>query len=379
MKQYLLAFLVLWQSSCSTAQSPPAAEKHRQTQPQGQAQTLDASRGGMAERLARENSSGGGALPERRAPQPGAASPSVPAPAPPPAPVAAPAAAAAPGADPASKAGPSQETGSIDELRKARERLSGEATETPLRVESFTEDEERSVGEATARSLLSRYRALPPDAPASIYVRKVGTVLVENSSRPELPYRFIVLEAKEVNAFAAPYGYVFITTGALRFARNEAELAFLLAHEIAHVEKKHGLAAIVRAQLDLSKRSARQRLDAMSPPPSAEEKEQREALEKRMDELSDLVLKGYGLPNEREADKVGLLIVTKAGYDARASTAFLARIAEVKAPVDDKPEIFRSHPLAGERFVAVNAFVSSFPPGGAVLADRYREAVKTLK
>jgi predicted Zn-dependent protease len=308
---------------------------------------------------------------------------------------AAPAAAPATGArtesgagDAAAKAGPQEgapkTTSSVqqeieEEMEKARQRLGSEAENRQLGVDDFTEDQERIVGEATARSILSRFKKLSPDSAVSIYVRKVGAVLVESSSRPGIPYRFVVLETDEVNAFAAPYGFVFITTGALRFLKNEAELALILAHEVAHVELKHGLEAILRAQLDIQKRAARDRLDKLAKPLPEEQKKAQDELQSEMDRLSDIVLKAQGLPQEKEADRTGLLLVSRAGYDPAAAMAFFARCPQATSQVDDKPPILRSHPMVSERIEAANAIVARLPRGGAVLAERFLQSTRPIR
>jgi len=274
---------------------------------------------------------------------------------------------------------PEEKSSIEEEIEKARRRLGAEAENRLLDVEDFTEDEERIVGEATARSILTRFKKAPQDSRASVYVRKVGAVLVESSSRPGIPYRFAVLETDDVNAFAAPYGFVFITTGALRFLRNEAELALILAHEVAHVERKHGLEAILRAQLDLQKRAARDRMDKLAKPLPEEEKKARDELRSEMDRLSDLVLKAQGLPQEKEADRTGLELVSRAGYDPAAAMAFYARCPQAAAQVEEKPLIFRSHPMVSERIESATEIVARLPRGGAVLAARFLEATRPIR
>src|SRR6185369_3003748 len=71
------------------------------------------------------------------------------------------------------------------------------------------------------------------------YVALVGTVLAKKSTRPKLPWQFIVLDTDGVNAFAAPGGYIHITRGALALMKSEAELAGVLGHEISHITRKH--------------------------------------------------------------------------------------------------------------------------------------------
>ena len=86
------------------------------------------------------------------------------------------------------------------------------------------------------------------DAAVHKYVALVGTVLTEQTTRPKLPWTFIVLDTDGVNAFAAPGGFVHITRGALGLIKTEAELAGVLAHEIAHVAQKHTVNAIQKSK-----------------------------------------------------------------------------------------------------------------------------------
>lgn len=110
----------------------------------------------------------------------------------------------------------------------------------------FTLQEEKEIGFQSAVSLLKRYGHYK-NKPVNDYVKIIGEKLVHTSStRPGLKYRFIILDTEEVNAFAAPGGYVFITKGALKSLDNEAELAAVLGHEIAHIEAGDGLETIAR-------------------------------------------------------------------------------------------------------------------------------------
>jgi predicted Zn-dependent protease len=187
----------------------------------------------------------------------------------------------------------------------------------------------------------------------------------------------VVVDTRVPNAVSAPYGYVLITTGALDMVQSEAELAFILAHEIVHVEGKHGLAHLVRAYFDVAKRAARERLDSMSRPLPAKAQARRDELERRMDELSDLALKGYGFSDELEADRGALELLSRAGYDPSAGISVLERLAEAHAGrSDDAPQIFRSHPSPGERIDAARRVVARLPKGGVRAEARFEAAVR---
>lgn len=107
----------------------------------------------------------------------------------------------------------------------------------------FTQEEEIQLGAGITAAVLG---GAPPvqDANVQRYVNRVGKWVALHSERPDLPWTFAVIEADTVNAFAMPGGYIVISAGLLARLHSEAELAGALAHEIAHVVKKHQLAAI---------------------------------------------------------------------------------------------------------------------------------------
>lgn len=108
----------------------------------------------------------------------------------------------------------------------------------------FTLQEEKEIGFQSAIILTKRY-GYYDNAKVNNYVNTVGKAIAEKvSKRPDINYSFYVLDTPEINAFAVPGGFIFITKGALKILSNEAELAGILAHEIAHVELGHGLEAI---------------------------------------------------------------------------------------------------------------------------------------
>jgi len=108
----------------------------------------------------------------------------------------------------------------------------------------FTLEEEREIGFQSAISLIKKYGHYK-NKPVNDYVNFIGNNIVSKvSKRPDINYKFIVLDTDEINAFAAPGGFVFITKGAVKVIYNEAELASVIGHEIAHVEEGHGLEAI---------------------------------------------------------------------------------------------------------------------------------------
>src|SRR5438046_2811075 len=98
----------------------------------------------------------------------------------------------------------------------------------------FTDTEERQLGENVSERLRARFGVVQ-DRELTKYVTLVGTVVAQQSSRPALDWKFIVLDTDGVNAYAAPGGFVHITRGLLGLLKNEAELAGVLGHEVTHV------------------------------------------------------------------------------------------------------------------------------------------------
>jgi len=108
----------------------------------------------------------------------------------------------------------------------------------------FTIEEEKEIGFQSAIFLIKKYGQYK-NKDVNKYITGIGEDIVRKvSKRPELKYRFIVLDSDDVNAFATPGGFIFITKGSLKILYNEAELAAILSHEISHVENGNGIEAI---------------------------------------------------------------------------------------------------------------------------------------
>ncbi|MFA6464435.1 MAG: M48 family metalloprotease, partial [Desulfurivibrionaceae bacterium] len=114
----------------------------------------------------------------------------------------------------------------------------------------ITPEQEYYVGRAVGATLLGKYR--PRTDPQTVqYLNLVGQSLASGSDKPETygGYHFVLLEDDGINAFAAPGGLIFVSRGMLRCCQDEDTLAAVLAHEIAHVQLKHGLQAIKTSRL----------------------------------------------------------------------------------------------------------------------------------
>ncbi len=174
-------------------------------------------------------------------------------------------------------------------------------------------------GRELAARILGNY-SLVADEKINRYVNLVGKSLALYGGRPELRYYFGVLNSDEINAFAASGGYIFITKGALKQMDSEAELAAVLAHEIAHVVKKHIVKAL---NIKGDEGSAVGGIASLIGGTTASF---RVALDKALNDAADILLnKGYKIEDEIEADSVGVLLASVAGFNPSALKDFLNR------------------------------------------------------
>jgi predicted Zn-dependent protease len=205
------------------------------------------------------------------------------------------------------------------------------------------ESEEIAIGRDVAARLLGA-APLASDARLQQYVNHVGRWLALQSERPDLPWRFGVLEAPQVNAFAVPGGTIFITRGLLAKMTSEAELAGVLSHEIVHVVRKHHLKAIQKgAMASLSADAAGAALNNVNP----------EARGKLIAFGTEMYSRGLDKSDELEADRLGVVIAARGGYDAYGLPAVLQALQAMNASDSALALMFKTHPAPGERLDAL--------------------------
>lgn len=157
------------------------------------------------------------------------------------------------------------------------------------------------------------------------YVNLVGRSVAMNADRPELLFRFAVLDTDEINAYAAPGGYVFVTRGAINHMQDESELAGTLAHEIAHVTRRHIVKELNIQAGDASAASGFARLVGGTSEAA------RTAFARAVDKALDMLFKdGYKREDEVEADKTGVSFAAFAGYEPAGLPRYLERIGPAK-------------------------------------------------
>ena len=258
----------------------------------------------------------------------------------------------------------------------------------------LTPENEYYVGRAVATNILARSNYKYRDADAiksgtlaglTAYVNAVGSVVamasldIHHSTDREAPlagWHFVVLDDPTINAFAAPGGFVFVTTGALSMAESEDEVAAILAHEVAHVRRGHALgsikksrwAGVAKEMLDSSVTLDQQALGNLT-----------QVFDGAMKDMTDaLIVKGYSRDTEFEADSVGLEILTHAGYDGRAFVRYLKKLQAHQNT--GSGGFYATHPKASDRIGKLEAKVAKTPQVKIpeIRIKRFSEAIATL-
>jgi len=203
----------------------------------------------------------------------------------------------------------------------------------------INETEEIAIGRDVAARLLGA-APLMNDMRVQRYVNHVGRWLASQSERPDLPWRFGVMEAPQLNAFAVPGGTIFITRGLLEKMHSEAELAGVLSHEIVHVVRKHHLKAIQKGALtQLSADAAGAALNNVNA----------EARNKLIAFGTEMYSRGLDKGDEFEADRLGVVIAARGGYDTYGLPAVLQTLQGMNAQDSAVALMFKTHPAPGER------------------------------
>jgi predicted Zn-dependent protease len=227
----------------------------------------------------------------------------------------------------------------------------------------MTDAEEQQLGAAVSERIRTRYGVVQ-DAAVHRYLALVGGVLAQGSTRPALPWTFIVLDTDGVNAFAAPGGFVHVTRGTLALVKNESELAGVLAHEIVHVTEKHTVKAIQKSKA--VQMGAAETLSGSAG-----------LMERAVTATYDnIVERGFGRAEENESDEAGVALANKTGYAPQGLPAFLTTLKERNKASTEKRGLFASHPEMQERLDRLAKQIASQKLAAtATLEARYKKNI----
>ncbi len=200
------------------------------------------------------------------------------------------------------------------------------------------EEQERTLGVTAYKEVIDKAK-VSKDAAATAMVRRVGERIAQVSDRPDYQWEYTLIDdPKTQNAFCLPGGKVAVYTGILPITKTETGLAVVLGHEVAHAIAKHGAERMSQALLlDLGGQTLEM------------------AMQKKPAETRQLVLQAFGLgatlgavlpfgrSQESEADRIGLIYMSKAGYDPHEPLAFWERM-EAASSGQQPPPFLATHP-----------------------------------
>lgn len=212
-----------------------------------------------------------------------------------------------------------------------------------VQLSNISDHQEVQLGKQINAELVGSQVRLYRNSDITRYVDEIGQRLVKQSSRPNIPYTFQVIDDKSINAGATMGGFIYINTGLIAAADNEAELASVMAHEIGHIAKRHAIGQMRQSALAQGVATAagvnRNILVSIG---------------------VDLALqRPHSRKDEFEADQQGLQTLTRAGYAPSAMVSFMQKLLKSGGSV---PTFMSTHPNTSDR---INALERAIKPATA--------------
>lgn len=243
------------------------------------------------------------------------------------------------------------------------------ATEAPaqnlssINLKKPSRAEEVALGREITGNLLGA-APLVKDSALQKYVNQVGRWVASQSERPDLPWHFGVIESEDLNAFAAPGGWVLLTKGLYRQLKNEAELAGVLGHEIGHVVKKHQLKLIQKQQLiSLGAGVLGGKLGAND-----------QTIRKVIGSGAEICARSLDKDAEYEADRIGVVLAARAGYEPYGLPEVLQVLGSAGKGDSRVSLLFKTHPHPDDRLARLGEAIGARLDGitdGRLLTERF--------
>jgi predicted Zn-dependent protease len=225
-----------------------------------------------------------------------------------------------------------------------------------------TPEEETRIGRQIAGDLLGAVPLVRNDKLQN-YVNLVGNWVALQSGRKDITWHFGVLDTEDINAFAAPGGYVFLTKGLYRRLNNEAELAGVLAHEIAHITKKHHLKVLRESSL----------IGALGQAASKKAKDSDPVVQNLIGNGAEIMARGLDKNAEYEADRIGIVFAARSGYEPWGLPEVLQDLAGLPDKDSRTSLLYKTHPHPADRLAALGEAVDGRldAVGGKDVASRF--------
>jgi hypothetical protein len=214
---------------------------------------------------------------------------------------------------------------------------------------------EESLGQEGCGTLEYYYR-VEDNPEVAARLKKISAPLIADSTRKNYKYKFRLLDTDEINAFAAPNGFIYVTKGLLDIVESDDELAFVLAHELGHIEKKHAVVSYRRAQA--ASFLASLLIIAAS---SNKNNNDQAAVALTTIIMANIILKGYSRDQEREADEVALTHLKRTGMDYRSYRMVMGKFIDLRQKkVSTINKIFSTHPAPEDRISNLDKYYQAY-------------------
>ena len=238
---------------------------------------------------------------------------------------------------------------------------------------TINEQKELQIGAETHGQFEREFGGKHPDAQLQAYVNNVGMNVARYAGRPNLPWQFTVVNSPQVNAFAVPGGYIYITQGLLFRMENEAMLAGVLGHEAAHIAHRHSVQQMQRGQLAQGVSTAVGIVGGLFGYGWAGDV---------TNAVASISLMKYGRDQEKQSDLSGLKYMTEAAYDPRGMVQTMT-VLQQAAGKGGAPEFLSSHPNPGNRLTYLKETIQKkYAPaaqGGKIGEEEFRLNVLSRK
>jgi len=223
-----------------------------------------------------------------------------------------------------------------------------EKPEPTINWKKPSKEEEIALGREITGNLLGA-APLVKDEALQKYVNSVGRWVASQSERPDLPWHFGVIESDDLNAFAAPGGYVMVTKGLYRKMSNEAQLAGVLGHEIGHVVAKHQLKVLQKQQLlNFGASFLNKKLG-----------KDNKTISKAIGSGAEISARSLDKDAEFEADRLGVSYATRSGYEPFGLTDVLQIMGQTGKNDSSVALLFKTHPHPDERLASLGDAIGS--------------------
>jgi predicted Zn-dependent protease len=238
--------------------------------------------------------------------------------------------------------------------------------------------DEYFLGRAVGASLLSRYRIYTANAPLREYLNSICSALAVNSPNPELynGYHVLVLDSPEINAFATPGGHIFISRGLIQAVESEDALAAVIAHEIAHIQLKHGINAVNNMKLTRELSDVADRASEMAARDLSIQDRQVLFDSSVRELVTTLLTKGYSRIHEYEADAYALRLLALTGYSPSGLVDALQVLDRNRSTGGG---FYQTHPPPDQRIARILGELNKLPTRDTRIyrAPRYIDRLKS--